>query len=353
MATRGDLWYQLVPMRRTHYAALVLALALPGCAWRQAVAEAEAGRVLAAEGKADEARERYKAAIGLDPDIVGAHHGLGLLALQAGDLPAAVTELTVELHGHPDNDDARFNLAAVELRLGRPVETLARLDQMEGEPTPDRTLLRALALLRQGDLVAARAAVEKVGADASAFASYLTGLIAAVEGRPEDAAAPLEQAIRLDPKWPAPYMALGLARARAGEARKGATDVLPALKLAPEDADGPLLAGLLLLRSGNPTGAKDQLDAALALDKERIGTRNALAVARSLTGDERGAAELLEEEISKHPSLAVAHRNRAVLLYRSGDLEGARIAFDRALKLDPADAASRKAVEALDRVLPQ
>lgn len=352
MASRSDLCYQSLPMKiRTMTLALAASLALSGCAWRQAVAEAEAARALAADGKVDEARAKYKSALAMDPDIVGVHHGLGLLALQTGDLPGAIAELMLELNAHPDNDDARFNLAVAELRLGRPDQALAQLDAMAGDATADRTLLRALVLLRKGDLPGARAATEQI-TEETAFSAYLRGLLAAAGGHPQDAVAPLEQAIRLDPKWPAPYLALGVVRARSGAAREGATEVLPAIKLDPKDVDGPLLAGILMLRAGNATGATDQLQAALAMDLERAGTRNALAVARSLTGDARSAAELLEEEIAKHPALAVAHRNRAILLFRSGDLEGARMAFDRAIKLDPTDASSRKAVEALDQVLP-
>lgn len=340
-------------MRKTHAFALAAALLLPGCTWRQAVAEAEAGRALSEEGKTDDARGRFEHALSLDPDIVGAHHGLALLYLGAGDLPRAISELELELDRHPDNDDARLNLAIAQVRLGRPADALRRLGEMQGEETADRALVKSVALLHQGDAVAARALAEKTAAaQPSAFASYLLGLIAAVDGRPDEAVTALEQAIRQDPKWPAPYLALGLVRDRSGEARKGATEVLPVIKLAPKDADGPLLAGLLLLRSGNAVGARDQLDAALALDGERSGIRNALAVARSVAGDQRGATEVLEEELAKHPNLAVAHRNRAVLLYRNGDLEGARVAFARALKLDPADGASKKALEALDRTLP-
>lgn len=334
------------------FAVFAIAL-LSACAGRQAVSEAEAGRALADEGKADEARARYERALALDPNIVGAHHGLGMLHLRAGDLPRAITELVREVEQHPDNDDARHNLAIAYIRLGRATDALARLAELKGPETAERSLVKAIALMHQGDLPAARDLATKVSTEQpSAFASTLVGLIDAAEGRPDDAVAALQAAIDRDPKATAPILALGLVRLRTGEGRKGVAEVQPLLQLAPKDADGPLLLGLLHLGTGNPRGAREQLDASLALDPTRAGVRNTLAVARSLDGDEKGAAEALEDELAKRPGLPVAHRNRAVLLYRSGDLEGARVAFARALTLDPADAASRKALTALDAALP-
>ncbi|WP_428265020.1 tetratricopeptide repeat protein [Haliangium sp.] len=58
-------------------------------------------------------------------------------------------------------------------------------------------------------------------------------------------------------------------------------------------------------------------------------------------GETELATELYRQAIARQPSLASAHTNLGNLLYRSGDLMGARDAYEHALELEPAQAEAR------------
>ena len=338
-------------------AALSLLVALPqGCAYRRAIKQVEDARAKAEAGKPGEARESYEAALKLDPELAGVHNALALLYLQEDDPTRATSELLLEIDRHPDSRVARFNLALMQIQLGRPDDALERLDELAAlePPDGDHALVRALALLAKGDRDAARPLLEQARQQSkAAFAPYVLGLTLAGEGRSEEAADALEDAIRRDPQLGAAYLALGLVRGRAGAYKQAITDALPALKLMPKDPDAPLVAGMLMLGAQDYTGAQEQLSAAVALGSARPGVRNALAVAQSLAGDSKAAEQSLTDELSQNPTLAVAHRNRAILLFRAGDLKGARAAFERAAQLDPQDEASREALATLTTYLPE
>lgn len=338
-------------------AALSLFVAVSeGCAYRRAIKQVEDARVKAVEGKPDEARESYEAALKLDPDLAGVHNALALLYLTQGDPTRATSELLLEIDRHPESRIARFNLALVQIELGRPDEALARLDELAKlePPDGDHALVRGLALLAKGDRAAARPLLEQAREQSkAAFAPYVLGLSLAAEGRDTEAADALEEAIRRDPQLGAAYLALGLVRGKTGAYKQAITDALPALKILPKDPDAPLVAGMLMLGAQDYTGAREQLSAAVALGSARPGVRNALAVAQSLAGDAKAAEQSLADELAQNPSLAVAHRNRAILLFRGGDLAGARLSFERATQLDPKDETSRDALAALTKYLPE
>jgi len=82
---------------------------------------------LLAEGRLDEAAQRYERALALKPDLPEAHNNLGLVLLARGDFAQAAQRFQQALAGKPDFIDAYDNLARAFLALGQPDHALGAL----------------------------------------------------------------------------------------------------------------------------------------------------------------------------------------------------------------------------------
>lgn len=125
---------------------------------KAALAHHEQGGVLAGQGRNDEARQEYEAALKLAPGFADCHYNLGLLARRGGDLARAEQEYRAAIAAYPPGQDilradALNNLAdtmvarggdaaeavrlareAIALRGARPsyLDTLARACDAQG-----------------------------------------------------------------------------------------------------------------------------------------------------------------------------------------------------------------------------
>jgi Flp pilus assembly protein TadD len=103
---------------------------------------------LRALGRSREAAEGYGTARRLAPRDPSPANGLGVLALEAGDLDRAVALFTEALALDPRYHEARMNLAVAEVRRGHPAAARAALDALlQARPDPE-TALKAKAFLR-------------------------------------------------------------------------------------------------------------------------------------------------------------------------------------------------------------
>ncbi|CAO3446287.1 tetratricopeptide repeat protein [Azospirillum largimobile] len=93
------------------------------------------GNALSRAGRADDAQSRYRQALVLQPDHVGAVFNLGVLTRQAGGLDLAALEQAAPILGRavalaPDFLDARENLAILLFQSYREAEALAEGDRL-------------------------------------------------------------------------------------------------------------------------------------------------------------------------------------------------------------------------------
>ncbi len=336
---------RLVALRRRLERPLELASALD----RQAALEAdplaraaglaEAGRLLLAEpGHAEAARERFGAALGLDPACASALDGLTALAGDAGEGdPALALAALAEVRAHrPDDPALRRREAALAERAGRP--ELARQALRE--------LVRLLAA--QGDLPgtaaalvdAARLAGGREGAELAWRAFSLAG----------DAAA-LDQAIAADPTF-APARAARACRHGAGPADAAAAlaDVEAALAGEPLDpAERPALLRLSAHLAG-ATGDRElqrrRLAAACQLGRPSDEALAALCELQRDAGDAEGLAAALERRLDTAPEAqAVALRlELAPLLSAQGRDAEAVARWREVLRLDRAQLPALRAL---------
>lgn len=119
----------------------------------KAVAETLAGHLARLIGNADEAKERYKAALAADAECAGAHLGLGLLAYRTGKTDDAKSELEAFVKKFPDHREAILALADIRLNAGDAdgaIEMLNRILKTRNDPEAHHGL--GLAYQRKNQL---------------------------------------------------------------------------------------------------------------------------------------------------------------------------------------------------------
>lgn len=143
-----------------------------------ALVETLHGHIRRSMGDAQGARDRYKAALAADPDLAGAHLGLGLLAFAEGKNDEAKSELELFVKKFPEHRDAVLSLANIRLDAGDADGAMELLN-------------RLLALGPDSDV------------------HHLLGLAFRAKNQLRDAVVHLQTAVRLNPSARASHMALG------------------------------------------------------------------------------------------------------------------------------------------------
>lgn len=195
-----------------------------------------------AQGRVEEAMREYEEALRMDPRLAGAHNNLGAALLTRGDVPAAISSHLEALRLDPASSEARHN-------LGRAYEAAGRLEDAEREyaeavrldprMADTRARLEAVRRARAG-----RAAPFPSGAGtperdtAAAEARASVGIAHLGQGRLDDAARELREALRLDPGRAQTHFALGFVLAQQGrraesvEAYRRAEEIEPSAESA-------------------------------------------------------------------------------------------------------------------------
>jgi predicted Zn-dependent protease len=100
--------------------------------------------VLYSEGRISGAEEHFKKALRLDPSYALAHYQFGRLLVQRKDYSEARDELERAVALQPDLDEAYFQLAHADIRLGEKGEAekaLAKFNEYRGTEYSERQAL--------------------------------------------------------------------------------------------------------------------------------------------------------------------------------------------------------------------
>jgi tetratricopeptide (TPR) repeat protein len=184
---------------------------------RAAVPHTGLARMAAAEGRGQEAADRYGAAVRLDPNFWPAWSGLGELLLAASRWPEAVAALERAVALNGGDATARELLGAALVQARRPAEAVAQLEAaLRLRPGTLGTACNLVVALadagRRDEAIALGQRIATQVAN-SAQAHFALGHALRAAGKNAEAAAALTRALELQPDHAAAREALAALRA--------------------------------------------------------------------------------------------------------------------------------------------
>ncbi len=166
-------------------------------------------------------------------------------------------------------------------------------------------------------------------------------------GRLDDALAAYGKAIALRPGYADAHMNAGLVHHKMGQRDAAIAAFRAAIRFSPNDPRGPYNLGVCLqeslagadaaTRATLTAEARTAFERALALDPGSAQVLYAFATLYSDSGDHARAAQLVEAALRVRPDWSDAWNNIGNHYEGMGRRDSAVAAFDRALKLDPAN----------------
>lgn len=264
------------------------------------------GAIRAKQGKLDEAEALFSRAVRSDNKLTGAHMNLAYLYLLKGAPEKTASELKEVLRLEPTNAEAAYRLAWLLLSQNRIDECIAFVEKLKATLAASAPLLGVLgdAYLRKGER----------SAGVSAF----------------------KRAIELEPDNPAYHFALGIAWLKhPPDLQEAEPSFRQFLRLRPEDAQGQLHLGYVLLKQKQYAESRELLERSL---QKGSGTPEAFyylgLIAQGQNEDAR-AIELFEKAIQLAPAFAHVHIALGSTYLKMKDYPRAQQALETGVKLSP------------------
>ncbi len=264
------------------------------------------------QGDLEQAHRAYGAILAAAPDHAAAHHFLGMLEHQCGNLAPALEHLNTAVAAEDAPGFYWVNLGNLLKQLQRPVEAEAAYQR---------------ALERQpGD----------------AIALYNLGHLYQLWGRPCDAAPALAEAVSKQPNFVVAWQRLAAVELNAQHHREALSAAEQAVALAPADPQGWFVLADALSRFERWGASQQALERCLALQPQFPEALNNLGLVRKIQGDLEGAAAAFEAVLQLSPPgesscagiRAEAAANRAQLELDRHQHQAALQWSERALTLD-------------------
>ncbi len=287
---------------------VVAAASLLACSTSRATDAMRAGIRAHQAGQTDDALERYRTALRLEPGVEGAYLNLALVAWDRGRLDQADALLAQEVALHPKSEAARVAHGRVLLAADRPGEALEVL----GTAPP-------------------------IGEHATAW-RLTVGLARWQASHGFEAAAEPLRAVIADSAAPDASRQLARDSLRAAAAGEGRWSVVRDLSKGADVTDGAvaLLDGLAALHLDALDQARERLEAAVAStparSPERVVAQHALAVLDSRQGEWAAALARLDAALEAAPPSPDIWLDRAVVLAQLGRQEEAQLAVAGVLR---------------------
>jgi len=280
--------------------------------------------------------------------------------LKLADLLAAVNDRVVIADAQkraqevasefPNNVDALNTLALTELRLGKPEEAAAHLEQalerLPGGLVSSALLMRAK--LAQGDVKGAEEALQQCyrKSPQSAEVALVMGRFYLVVHRPQQAEEQFRRAIRIDPKYAAAWLDLGLTLFHGG--RKGeAGPVFKQVAALPDKSYKPVYA-IFLLETGQRDAAIAELERLAKEDPADRAARTRLVKMYLVSGRRPDAEKLLAAAIARNPKDADALVQHSELSMDAGKYQDAQNDLNLVLRYRPEAAEPHMLLARLD-----
>jgi len=334
--------------------------------WSQGLALHQAGRL-------GEARQRYEAALAIDPHHFDSLHLLGVICIQTGGLEQgagligqaiALNPHVAAAHGNlanafnglgchedalascdralalqPDHAESHGNRGLALYQLGRPGEALGSFDRLIAlKPTHAKAHCNRGIMLR--DLQRPEEALAAFGQAVAlkpdyAEACYSRGITLNELGRPLEALASFDRAIALRPDYAEAWYNQGIALRELRRPLDALASYDRAITLKPDYAEAHNNRGNALSDLKRYEEALASYDRAVALKPDYAEAySNRLIPLRELRRPEEALASC-DRAVALQPDYAPAHNNRGNALYEFRRLEEVLASFDRAIALKP------------------
>jgi tetratricopeptide (TPR) repeat protein len=249
----------------------------------RAVTEHNLGSALQAEGRIDDAIERYRKAVAIKPDYAPAYSNLGSALLSKGDAAGAIGAYQQALSIDPNFSDAHFNLGNALMREGDPVRAIPHFRRV---------------LSNAPDSIDARTNL---------------GIALTATGQLDDGITELEAAVRLAPKSAIAERALAEVLADRGRGKDAADHFHRAIVLAPDDGEAHYALGRLLLQNRQAAEAVQEFRVALSRPNAPADIHNDLGIALASAGRLDEALAELQLAVKLQPDSLEARNNLAAV----------------------------------------
>ncbi|MCU1384602.1 MAG: yrrB 6 [Acidobacteria bacterium] len=250
----------------------------------RAVTETNLGVALQAEGRLDEAADRYHRALALAPDYAPAYNNLGTSLHAKGQIGDAIATYQQALRVRPEYPEAQYNLANALMDAGKPAEAADHF----------------------------RIALQTIPASVDVHNNLGIALMA--EGRRDEAITEFRDALAVDPASVQAHRNLAEAFGSAGQYDEAISHYRRALQLDPANGSIHYDFGSMLVEMDRLEEAIVEFRAALKADPTMVAAHNNLGIALGSQGRMDEAIDQFRQALALQPDFEDARRNLAVAL---------------------------------------
>jgi putative PEP-CTERM system TPR-repeat lipoprotein len=285
------------------------------------------GHALATQGKADEARAAYEAAIAVQPDFAPALLGIARLKAQSQDLAGAQSIIDGILANTPQNTDA-WHFKADLLRAAGDM-TAARtayakvLEQRPHALTAHAALIVSQLREQKTDEAGQQLAAMQKAAGKHPLTLYMQGLVAFARKDLPAVRTAMETLLRSQPDNPQGLQLAGLAAYESRSDIQAQEFLAKALQKAPGLDFGRRVLVMSLLRTGQPTKALATLQPILQGTETGPGWFALAGEAYMQSGDAKSAEQFFSRAAKADPNNRKTQTALALARMRTGQAEQA------------------------------
>lgn len=275
------------------------------------------GSLLMEAGKQQESISQLEEAVSLRPKSAEAQNALGEAYNKFGETVPAEKAFAASVALDPKFAAAQTNLGLILLQQGKPDEAAQHLDE-------------ALKVLGKSP-------------DAS-YSHYLRAKVYSAQNKPKEAEKELAAAVALKPDFAEAWSDLGQARKQNLNSAGALVAFERAVKAGPNDAVAQYRLGAEYLRQRKPHQAVEHLEQAYRIEPKNQSTLNSLQAAlrqdgrtEEATKIRRELAELLRDQDKANQNALAAAKvnNEGAALEKAGDLRSAVDKYRQAVNLNP------------------
>ncbi|HEV8336192.1 MAG TPA: tetratricopeptide repeat protein [Candidatus Polarisedimenticolia bacterium] len=290
-------------------------------------------------------------------DRLTAHNNRGIMAMDEGDVDAAVADFEKALAsvGGDAGGMIRANLARAWMKKGDLAQARRYVDQALAEDPRNKSAIVMLAgiLSKQGDEAGAERELRRaIALDPTlTLAHSMLGELLQRRGSLDAALAEFRKVVEIAPLSPVEFNSIGNIHRKRGEVDRAMEAYREALRCDAQYVGAYNNLGLCLQEKGRLDEAKALYEKALAIRPENPILRNSLGTLLALQKDKSAAIAEFERAVKADPDWPVAQGNLATLLFETGRFAEARPAFERWIVVEPASVEPRLGIALTDLML--